>query len=88
MVDSTVSSRASRLLRQTRLLMASRATEDKQIKQILEDLELLLIQVNGLDTSGGQVNSFELEILAEGLDNGNVLGRVRAAVDAPLLAST
>ena len=73
------SAQARELLTSTRLLLDSRAAEDPKIKALLQDLELILVQVGQLDKSSGRE---ELDLLTDGLEQRQVMPRLRNAIPA------
>lgn len=83
-VDAEVAQWGRRLLLQTRLLMDSPAVEDPVIRQLLDDLELILIQVAGLSSSELDVarDREELQMITEGLQDQDIMLRIRSAVPA------
>lgn len=70
---------AKDLLSQTRLLLGSRALTDPRLKQLLEDLELMLVQVARLNRSG-QGN--ERGYIDEGMAERAIRPRLRSAIPA------
>lgn len=81
-VDAEVSLSGRALLRQTRLLLDSPAAEDQVIRELLEDLEVILIQVAQL-TPGqfeGGIQGDELDLLNEGLDDKRMMLRIRSVL--------
>lgn len=85
-VDAEVGRWAEGLLAQTRLLLDSPAAEDPAVRGLLEDLELVLVQVVGVEAdgeAGTRRAREELRILAEGMDDQDVLPRIRAMVPEP-----
>jgi len=72
---------ARNLLTQTRLLMDSQGEDDPIMDELLKDLELVLIQLVGAANGGdpARVRS-ELELALEGLEESEVLPRIRAVV--------
>lgn len=81
-VDAEVARWGRRLLLQTRLLMDSRAVEDPVIRQLLDDLELILIQVAGLSSAGLDIarDREELQMITEGLEDQDMMLRLRSAI--------
>lgn len=73
------------LLLETRLLMDARSGEDREIRALLEDLELVLAQIVGV-TEGGTTDGSrartELDLAVRGLENGEMLSRIQAAIPA------
>lgn len=69
---------ARSLLTRTRVLMESPATRDPATRRLLEDLELMLAQIAVTAATG---DSGEARILGRGLEEGNLLYRLRSATD-------
>jgi len=69
---------ARTLLMQTRLMIDSPAGEDAQMRSLLEDLELALVQIVQL---GGQSDGDEAKRIGEGLDDGQLLFKLRSLPD-------
>ena len=76
-VDREVTLWANDMLASTRMLMDSPAADDPRIEQLLEDLELLLAQIAA--AAPGQRKA-ELDLIQQGIDQTNVLPRLRATV--------
>jgi hypothetical protein len=81
--EQLASATARQLLATNRLLLDSPASSDARIKLLLQDLELVLAEIAQLDP---QPRSDDLALISEGLDQGDVLFRLRTAV--PSGAST
>jgi hypothetical protein len=84
-VDRDVGNWGRDLLLETRLLLDSRSVTDPAVRELLEDLELILAQVAVL--SGGGVGGEarareELHLVAEGLEDRDVLSRIQAVIPA------
>lgn len=82
---SEVSGWAGDLLIDTRLLLDSPAGQDAEIRKLLEDLELVLAQISLLqprDAAG------EVELIEDGMNQRDVLLRLRAATARPDLAGS
>lgn len=81
-VDAEVSEWGRDLLLQTRLLIDSPASDDPLLRELLEDLEIILIQVArlapGLIDEGARDR--ELGLLTEGLNDNDMLLRIRSVV--------
>ncbi len=81
---------AADLLTQTRLILDSPAAEEEELRRLLEDLELVLVQVvhvSGARASGQpELEQFELTQLNRGLRQNEVLLRIRRILP-PMLAS-
>ncbi|MEZ4422553.1 MAG: hypothetical protein R3E98_04035 [Gemmatimonadota bacterium] len=73
-----VSAWGTRLLTDTRLLLDTPASEDPELRRLLEDLELVLAQVVQLTATRGEaVERVEVETFREGLREQQVLPRIR-----------
>lgn len=70
---------ASDLLSSTRLLLDSQAGDNPKLRRLLEDLELILIQVVQLPE---HPLDEELEFITDGLEQHNVIPRLRTAIPA------
>jgi hypothetical protein len=70
---------AGELLLETRLLLDSPAAADPQLKSLLEDLELMLVQIARAAASGDPA---ERRLAAEGLEQRGLLSRLRAQIPA------
>ncbi len=81
-VDAEMAQWGRGLLLQTRLLMDSPAAEDPVIRQLLGDLEIILIQVAGLSSTGQDLarDREELEMITEGLEDQDMMLRIRSAI--------
>jgi hypothetical protein len=82
-VDREVGQWGRGLLAQTRLLLDSPAADDPALRELLEDLELILAQVAVLDQGDGVTDDRareELEIIARGLEQREVLSRIQAVL--------
>jgi hypothetical protein len=75
--DQQFASRATDLLARTRLLMDSPAASDPAMRDLLEDLELVLAQVVRLRTNA---NRTDLDIINRALEQRDVIPRLRTAV--------
>lgn len=76
---------AGDLLTDTRLLLDSPAGQDAELRKLLEDLELVLAQISLLqprDAAG------EVEMIEDGMNQRDVLLRLRAATARPELAGS
>jgi hypothetical protein len=69
--------RAGELLTTTRLLIDSPAADDPQMRNLLEDLELVLAQVVRLQNNNSRT---ELDLINRALEQRDVLPRLRTAV--------
>lgn len=69
------------LLTQTRLLLDSSGAQDPAMRELLEDLELVLVQIAAVSEAGDQdrVRS-ELSLALSGLEQRDVLPRIQAVV--------
>ena len=67
------------LLSSTRLLLDSPGATDPRMRALLEDLELILVQVTALD---GRRDRDELNLITDGLEQREVLPRLRTAIPA------
>ena len=71
-------SQATDLLSTTRLLLDSpAAASDARLKQLLEDLELVLAQLSRLPAEHGGA---EIDLITEALERRDVVPRLRSAV--------
>ena len=77
-VDSSFTARARELLSSTRLLQDAPGM-DPRLRRLLSDLEDILVQVAQFDPSRG---TEELDLITDGLEERQVLPRVRAAAPA------
>jgi hypothetical protein len=82
---SQVADWAQDLLIDTRLLMDSPASADPRLGLLLEDLELILAQLTNL-TQRDPAN--ELELIQAGIQQNDVLVRLRTATAEPMLIGT
>lgn len=69
---------ARSLLSRTRVLMASPAAREPETRRLLEDLELMLAQIVVTTATG---DPGEARILGEGLEDANLLYRLRSAME-------
>lgn len=76
---------AGDLLGDTRLLLDSPAGQDAELKKLLEDLELVLAQIAVLQNRGAEG---EVEMIEDGMNQRDVLLRLRAATARPNLAGS
>lgn len=67
---------AGDLLTNTRLLLNSPASADPQLAALLQDLELILAQIAALPPAPPQ---FELQLIENGIERNDMIGRLRAA---------
>ena len=68
------------VLGSTRLLIDSPAGNDPQLRALLEDLELVLVQI--IQLSGGELDPTDRELVEGVLENSDLLPRIRTAVPA------
>jgi hypothetical protein len=73
------------LLKTTRLLLATRPTEDPALTRLLEDLELVLMQISQYSSEGRRG---DLDAINQSIDRRNVLPKLRSAIPAGASAST
>jgi hypothetical protein len=75
------------LLQNTRLLLATRATDDPTLTRLLEDLELVLMQISQYAEEG---RHGDLDAINQSLDRRNVLPKLRSTIPAgaPVPAGT
>lgn len=74
--DSTIAVWAGDLLGTTRMLLDSPAGEDRQMKRLLEDLELVLAQIARLHQATGE--AADLELIDDAVRQRQVMTRLRA----------
>lgn len=77
--DSLFAQQARDLLASTRLLLDTRVATDPRTLSLLQDLELILIQIVQLREAAG---SDELELITDGLEQNQVLPRLRTEIPA------
>jgi hypothetical protein len=77
--DQSFARRASELLLTTRLLLDSQAGSDPAMRNLLEDLELVLVQVVRLEKERAPTRRTELELIQQALDQRDVIPRLRNA---------
>jgi hypothetical protein len=77
--ERIASATARQLLATNRLLLDSPAASNARTKLLLQDLELVLAEIAQLSP---QPRSRDLELIAEGMEQGGVLFRLRTAVPA------
>ena len=75
--DAVFAGKASDLLVTTRLLMDSPAARDPQMRSLLEDLELVLVQIARLR---GEKSRGDLDLIHQAVEQGDVLSRLNSAV--------
>jgi hypothetical protein len=76
---------ARELLTDTRLLLASPAAQDPALSRLLEDLELVLSQIAAIPAARAEE---EVELIQDGINQSDVLLRMRAATAGPALVGT
>lgn len=81
-VDPQFLAAARDLLTTTRLMLDSPAAKDPHLRNLLEDLELVLAQINQLPTEPGRKN--EMNLINQGMDQHSVLTRLRARAQGAL----
>jgi hypothetical protein len=74
--DTTIATWAGDLLGTTRLLIDSPAAKDPQLKQLLEDLELVLAQISRLPGAHGE--AADLGIIDDAVRHRQIITRLRA----------
>lgn len=82
-VDPAVAGWAEDLLAQTRLLLDRREGVDPELRDLLMDLELVLVQVVGVAGTGSLDDArarTEVELTLRSLDEGEVLPRIQATL--------
>ena len=81
-VDAEVGAWARRILGDTRFLLDSGLPLDPQLRSLLEDLELVLLQASliGAGELEGPRAREELELLRQGMESKDVLTRIQAVV--------
>jgi len=90
-LDPVVRPWAQTLLAQTRLLLDTPDGVDQEIRELLLDLELALVQIVGVveDDMSGARAGVELDLAMRGLDNRELLPRIQAVLPVvPGLAGT
>lgn len=70
------------VLGSTRLLIDSPAGNDPQLRALLDDLELVLVQI--IQLSGGELDPADRELVEGALEDSDLLPRIRTAVPAGL----
>ena len=78
--DTRFITRANDLLLTTRLLLDSPPSSDPALRNLLEDLELVLAQVVRLQNNRDPSRRTELELIHQALEQRDVLPRLRSAV--------
>jgi len=86
-LDPATSRWARELLAETRLLLDAQTGGDPAMDELLQDLELVLVQIVGvteLGAGGDPRASTELDLALRGLEEGEVLPRIQAALPASM----
>ena len=83
--DANFSASARDLLSNTRLLLDSPELTDPQMRGLLEDLELVLVQITQLSAEDGHG---EVDLITEGLKQRGLLPRLRSAIPAGSAATS
>jgi hypothetical protein len=78
-LDEPFIERANELLLTTRLLLDSQSGSDPSMRNLLEDLELVLVQVVRLQKEREPSRRTELELIQQALDQRDVIPRLRSA---------
>jgi hypothetical protein len=73
------------LLKTTRLMLATRTSDDPALTRLLEDLELVLMQISQYTSEGRRG---DLDAINQSLDRRNVLPKLRSTIPAGASAST
>lgn len=73
------------LLKTTRLLLATRSTDDPALTRLLEDLELVLMQISQYTSEGRRG---DLDAINQSLDRRSLLPKLRSAIPAGASATT
>jgi hypothetical protein len=82
--DAQFGTLARDLLRNTRLLLATRTNDDPALTRLLEDLELVLMQISQYTAEGRRG---DLDAINQSLDHRNVLPKLRSTIPAGASAS-
>jgi len=77
--DQPFIKRANDLLLTTRLLLDSPSASDPGLRNLLEDLELVLVQVVQLQKEHAPARRTEMELIQQALDQRDVIPRLRSA---------
>jgi len=77
--DESFIKRANELLLTTRLLLDSESGSDPGLRNLLEDLELVLVQVVRLEKERSPSRRTEMELIQQALDQRDVIPRLRTA---------
>lgn len=90
-LDPVVQPWAESLLAETRLLLDTPDGVNREMRALLEDLELILVQIVGVtetEATDGARAGVELDLALRGLEDNEVLPRIQAALPAVTLAGT
>ena len=82
--DAQFASLAKELLKNTRLLLATRTSDDPTLTRLLEDLELVLMQISQYTAEGRRG---DLDAINQSLDRRNVIPKLRSTIPAGASAS-
>jgi hypothetical protein len=77
--DYQIASPARELLTTTRLLQGSQAIRDQRLRELLDELELVLVQIAQLRPD---LDGEDAELVTQAIEQRSVLLRLRAAADA------
>ncbi len=77
--ERLASATARQLLASNRLLLDSPAAQDRKIRLLLEDLEVVLAEIAQLSP---EPHEKDLELIKDGIERGGMLPRIRTAVPA------
>lgn len=81
-IDERVGVWAKDLLSTTRLLLDSPAGEDAQLRLLLEDLELVLVQLSHLPAGDAtEAAQQEVEMVTDAIEEGGMLPKIRSALE-------
>jgi hypothetical protein len=75
--DTLMTARASRLLSTTRFLLDSPSASDPNVRTLLEDLELVLVQIVQIPSSK---SAADVELIHQAMQQRDVMPRLRSAV--------
>ena len=80
-VDAQIAAWSQELLSTTRMLEASRGTDDPTMKRLLEDLDLVLAQITQYLTRGTN-NPEDLDLIEQSIIKRGVITKLRSTVPA------
>jgi hypothetical protein len=83
-VDAQIGDWSRELLGTTRLLEASRVTQDPTMKRLLEDLDLVLAQIAQYVTNGKH-DPDDLDLIEQSIDKRGVITKLRSSLPARML---